>query len=111
MERYKNGVPTYIHAGAYSATLHYLNAVKAAGTDDGSAVAAKMHQLPLNDFFSRNVKVREDGQVMRPVYAVQVKKPSELKGTYDFYKILAEIPPDQAWRPASDSACELLKGK
>lgn len=111
MERYKSGVPTYIHAGAYSATTHYLNAVKAAGTDDGAAVAAKMHQLPVNDFFSKDVKVREDGQVLRPVYAVQVKKPSESKGNYDFYAIRAEVPPEQAWRPASDSACELLKGK
>ena len=111
MARYKNGVPTYIHAGAYSATMHYLNAVKAAGTDDGAAVAAKMHQMPVNDFFSKDVKVRADGQVMRPVYAVQVKKPSESKANYDFYTIRAEVPPEQAWRPASDSACNLLKGK
>lgn len=111
MEQYKNGVPTYIHAGAYSATTHYLNAVKAAGTDEGAAVAAKMHQLPVNDFFSKSVKVREDGQVMRPLYAVQVKKPAELKGKYDFYKIIADVTPEQAWRPASDSACDLLKGK
>ena len=111
MERYKEGVPTYIHAGAYSATTHYLNAVKAAGTDAGAAVAAKMHELPVNDFFSKDVKVRADGQVMRPVYAVQVKKPSESKGKYDFYSIRAEVPPEQAWRPVSESACDLLKGK
>jgi len=109
MERFKNGVPTYIHAGAYSATMHYLNAVKAAGTDDGAKVAARMHELPINDFFSKDVKVRADGQAMRPVYAVQVKKPSELKGQYDFYNVVAEIPSEQAWRPASDSACDLLK--
>jgi branched-chain amino acid transport system substrate-binding protein len=111
MERYKNGVPTYIHAGAYSATMHYLKAVKAAGTDEGAAVAAKMHQMPVNDFFSKDVKVRADGQVMRPVYAVQVKKPSESKANYDFYSIRGEVPPEQAWRPASESACDLLKGK
>ena len=111
MERYKNGVPTYIHAGAYSAAMHYLNAVKAAGTDEGKAVVSKIHELPVNDFFSKNVKVREDGQVMRPVYAVQVKKPSESKAPYDFYAIRAEIPAEQTWRPASESSCELLKAK
>lgn len=111
MARNKGVVPTYIHAGAYSAALHYLNAVKAAGTDDGATVAAKMKEMPINDFFSKDVKVREDGQALRPVYAVQVKKPSESKAPNDYYTVRAEIPPEQTWRPLSESACDFIKGK
>ena len=111
MARNKGVVPTYIHAGAYSATLHYLNAVKAAGTDDGATVAAKMKAMPINDFFSKDVKVREDGQALRPVYAVQVKKPAESKGANDYYNVRAEIPPEQTWRPLAESSCDFIKGK
>lgn len=111
MARNKGVVPTYIHAGAYSATLHYLNAVKAAGTDDGATVAAKMKATPINDFFSKDVRIREDGQALRPVYAVQVKKPAESKGANDYYTVRAEIPPEQAWRPLAESSCDFIKGK
>lgn len=111
MARNKGVVPTYIHAGAYSATLHYLNAVKAAGTDDGATVAAKMKAMPINDFFSKDVKVREDGQALRTVYAVQVKKPSESKGANDYYTVRAEIPPEQTWRPLAESSCDFIKAK
>ncbi|CAN5584165.1 hypothetical protein BH10PSE18_BH10PSE18_51710 [soil metagenome] len=109
MARNKGVVPTYIHAGAYSAAMHYLNAVKAAGTDDGATVAAKMKEMPINDFFSKNVKVREDGQALRTVYAVQVKKPAESKAPNDYYTVRAEIPPEQTWRPLSESACDYIK--
>jgi len=111
MARNKGVVPTYIHAGAYSATMHYLNAVKAAGTDDGATVAAKMKATPINDFFSKDVKIREDGQALRPVYAVQVKKPAESKGANDYYAVRAEIPPEQTWRPLAESSCDFIKGK
>jgi branched-chain amino acid transport system substrate-binding protein len=111
MARNKGVVPTYIHAGAYSATLHYLNAVKAAGTDDGATVAAKMKAMPINDFFSKEVKIREDGQALRPVYAVQVKKPAESKGANDYYTVRAEIAPEQTWRPLAESSCDFIKGK
>jgi branched-chain amino acid transport system substrate-binding protein len=111
MARNKGVVPTYIHAGAYSATMHYLNAVKAAGTDDGVTVAAKMKATPINDFFSKDVKIREDGQALRPVYAVQVKKPAESKGANDYYAVRAEIPPEQTWRPLAESSCDFIKGK
>lgn len=109
MARNKGVVPTYIHAGAYSAAWHYLQAVKAAGTDDGAKVAAKMRELPINDFFSKDVKIREDGQALRPVYAIQVKKPSETKGPNDFYTVRGEIPPEQTWRPLSESSCDYIK--
>ncbi|EJL75575.1 MULTISPECIES: ABC transporter substrate-binding protein [unclassified Variovorax] len=111
MARNKGVVPTYIHAGAYSATMHYLNAVKAAGTDDGATVAAKMKATPINDFFSKDIKIREDGQALRPVYAVQVKKPAESKGANDYYAVRAEIPPEQTWRPLAESSCDFIKGK
>lgn len=109
MARNKGVVPTYIHAGAYSAAWHYLQAVKAAGTDDGAKVAAKMRELPINDFFSKDVKIREDGQALRTVYAIQVKKPSESKGPNDFYTVRGEIPPEQTWRPLSESSCDYIK--
>ena len=111
MARNKGVVPTYIHAGAYSATMHYLNAVKAAGTDDGATVAAKMKAMPINDFFSKDVRIREDGQALRPVYAVQVKKPAESKGANDYYTVRAEISPEQTWRPLAESSCDFIKGK
>ncbi|WP_423933749.1 ABC transporter substrate-binding protein [Comamonas sp. 23] len=111
MARYNNGAPTYLMAGAYSATTHYLQAVQAAGTDEGKAVAAKIRELPVNDFFSKQVKVRADGQVLRPLYAVQVKTPAESKAKFDYYKIIGTIAPEEAWRPASESACDLLKGQ
>ena len=111
MARNKGVVPTYIHAGAYSATMHYLNAVKAAGTDDGATVAAKMKAMSINDFFSKDVRIREDGQALRPVYAVQVKKPAESKGANDYYTVRAEISPEQTWRPLAESSCDFIKGK
>jgi branched-chain amino acid transport system substrate-binding protein len=107
----KNGgvIPTYIHAGAYSATLHYLKAVQAAGTDEGVAVMAKMKAMPINDFSMKNVKIREDGQAMRPTYAITVKAPAESKGKYDLYKVGAEIPGDQVFRPMAEGGCEFVK--
>lgn len=110
MERSNGVVPTYIHAGAYSAMTHYLKAVQAAGSDAGPAVMAKMKSIPVNDFAIKNAQIREDGQLMRPSYSITVKTPAESKGKFDYYKIGAEIPADQAYRPLSESACELVKG-
>jgi len=109
MERNKGVVPTYIHAGAYSAAMHYLKSVAAAGTDGGDAVVAKMKSTPVNDFQMKNVRIREDGQVMRPTYVVQVKAPAESKGKNDFYKLLGEIPADQAFRPLAEGGCDFVK--
>lgn len=108
-ERNKGVIPTYIMAGAYSAATHYLKAVQAAGTDEGKAVAAKMKSMPINDFQMKNVSIREDGQVMRPLYAVQVKTPAESKGKFDLYSIKGEIPADQAFRPLSEGGCDFIK--
>jgi branched-chain amino acid transport system substrate-binding protein len=108
MEKSNGVVPTWIHAAHYSAMLHYLNAVKSAGTDAGPAVMAKMRATPINDFQMKNVPIREDGQAMRPNYAVVVKSPAESKGKFDYYKIGAEIPPEQAYRPLSEGGCPLV---
>lgn len=109
MSRHKGSAPNYLQAGAYSATMHYLKAVSAAGTDDGPEVVAKMKSTPVNDFQMKNVQIREDGQVMRPGYVVQIKAPAESKAPYDFYKVGAEIPAEQVWRPLSESPCDFVK--
>ncbi len=107
-EKFNGRFPNQAQASTYSAVSHYLKAVAAAATDDGEAVAAKMHELPVNDFAMTDVKIRADGQVMRPVYAVKVKGPDESKGPYDYYEITGELAPQEAWRDPSASACTLL---
>ncbi len=107
-ERHK-AMPTEAHAGTYSAVSHYLKAVKAAGSKDPDAVRAKMRELPVNDFYSDNVRIREDGRVMRPSYIAQVKAPAESKGPWDVYKILETVPAEQSWRPLAESECPLVK--
>lgn len=109
MDRNKGVIPTYIMAGAYSATMHYLKSVQAAGTDEGKAVAAKMKATPVSDFMSKNVAIREDGQVMRPTYIVQVKTPAESKNKNDLYSVKGEIPADQAFRPLAEGGCDFVK--
>ena len=107
MERH--GKPAdYLQAGDYSAVTHYLKAVQAAGTDEAKAVAAKMREMPVNDFMTDNARIREDGRVMRNAYLVQVKSPAESKGPWDFYKILATIPPEQSIRPLDQGECPYL---
>lgn len=96
-------------AGDYSSTMHYLNAIKAAGTDDAKTVMAKMRELPVNDFFAKNGRVREDGRFIHDMYVYEVKKPSESKYAWDYYKLRAVIPGDEAFRPVSESKCPLLK--
>ena len=68
-----------VHAGDYSATMHYLKAIKAAGTDDTANVMAKMKATPVNDFFAKNGKIRVDGRTVHDMYLVQVKKPADSK--------------------------------
>jgi branched-chain amino acid transport system substrate-binding protein len=102
-------IPNEAQASTYSAVSHYLKAVAAAGTDEGDAVMQKMKALPVNDFEMKNIKIRADGQVMRPLYAARIKAPSESKYPYDYYEVTSTVAPEDAWRPASESACELLK--
>ena len=101
-------MPTMVHAGIYSATTHYLNAVKATGSDDTQTVRAEMAKTPVNDMFAKNGKIREDGRMVHDMYLVQVKKPEESKGEWDLYKVVRTIPGDEAFRPLAESQCKLV---
>jgi branched-chain amino acid transport system substrate-binding protein len=101
--------PTMIQAGTYGAALHYLKAVKAAGTDEAKAVMAKMKEMPINDFMTRNGRIREDGRVIRDMYLMQVKTPDESKSEWDLAKIVATMPGEQAFRPLAEGGCPLVK--
>lgn len=106
-----NKVPTMAQAGTYGAVLHYLKAIQAAGTDDGPTVVRKMKELPINDFFTKNGRIREDGRVIRNMYLFQVKSPAESKYRFDFYKLLDTVPGDQAFRPMNEGGCPMVAGK
>ncbi len=108
MARHRNA-PTMIQAGMYGATMHYLNAVKAAGTDEAKAVMAKMKATPINDFMTKAGKIRDDHRVIRDMYLLQVKAPSESKGPWDYMKVVGTIPGDQAFRPLAESECPMVK--
>jgi branched-chain amino acid transport system substrate-binding protein len=107
-ERMKR-MPTMNQASTYSATLHYLKAVQATGTRDTKTVMAKMRETPVRDVFTQNGTLREDGRMVHSMYLFQVKKPEESKGPWDYYKLLAEVPADQAFRPLKDGGCSLVK--
>jgi branched-chain amino acid transport system substrate-binding protein len=110
MERTKRA-PTSAQAGVYSSVLHYLNAVKAAGTTDAEAVMKVMKATPINDMFARNGRIREDGRMVHDMYLFEVKKPSESKGRWDDYKLLATVTGDEAFQPLEASRCPLVKKK
>lgn len=102
-------MPSMTHAGVYSSTLHYLNAVKETDSDDSQVVRAKMIETPINDMFAKNGVLREDGRMVHDMYLAQVKTPAESKSEWDLYKILRTIPADQAYRPLAQSQCKLIK--
>jgi len=101
-------MPTMSQAAVYSAIRHYLGGIAAAGTDEAKAVMAKMRERPVNDFYVGNGRLREDGRLVHDMYFAQVKTPSESKGPWDYYKILATIPGDQAFRPLAEAGCPLV---
>jgi branched-chain amino acid transport system substrate-binding protein len=101
--------PSMVQAGVYSAVLHYLKAVAALKSDDGTKVIAKMKDTPTDDPLFGKGSIRADGRKIHNAYLVEVKKPSESKGPYDYYKIRATIPADQAFRPIADGNCPLVK--
>ncbi|MGJ5202571.1 ABC transporter substrate-binding protein [Bradyrhizobium sp. HKCCYLR20261] len=101
-------MPSMIHAGTYSATLSYLKAVKAAGTKDSDAVAAKLKELPVDDAFAQG-KVLANGRMVHDMYLFEVKKPSESKKPWDYYKLLATVPGDKAFFTPKESGCPLTK--
>ncbi|MBU4610417.1 ABC transporter substrate-binding protein [Achromobacter sp. GG226] len=100
--------PTYQQAGSYSAVMHYLKAVQAAGTDEGPTVMAQMKATPINDFSMKDVHIREDGQAMRPMQLVQVKSPAESKSRYDIYNVRGTLPAESVWRPLAEGGCGFI---
>jgi branched-chain amino acid transport system substrate-binding protein len=104
-----NKMPTMWQAGVYSSVAHYLNAIKLTGTDDPLKVAAKMRELPIEDFFARHGKLREDGLMVHDLYLVEVKKPEDSKQPWDYYKILQTIPGEQAFPRLEDEDCPITK--
>ena len=102
-------MPNMSQAGVYSATRHYLKAVATAGSDDTAAVMRAMRETPIDDFYARNGRIREDGRTVHDMYLVEVKKPAESKAPWDYYKMLATIPGEQAFQPLSASRCPLVK--
>lgn len=108
-EKERGAMPTMDHAAVYSATLHYLQAVKAAGTTDSATVAKFMHSMPVHDFYVPNGSVREDGWLMHDFYLAQVKSPEQSRYPWDYYTILKTIPAAEAALPLSESKCPLVK--
>jgi branched-chain amino acid transport system substrate-binding protein len=102
-------VASMVQAGVYSGVHHYLAAVKAAGTTDPAIVAAKMHEMKVNDMYNKDVTIPPDGRVLHTMYLVQVKKPEESKYKYDYYKIVSSAPGADVFRPLSEGGCPLVK--
>jgi branched-chain amino acid transport system substrate-binding protein len=105
-----NHAPTMVQAGVYGAVMHYLNAIKAIGSDDGLTVVKKMKETPINDFMTKNGKILDNGRVIRDMYLFEVKKPAESKGPWDYYKQIATIPGEQAFKRPGGNECPLVKG-
>ncbi|HEX9507106.1 MAG TPA: ABC transporter substrate-binding protein [Myxococcales bacterium] len=109
-ERSKGREPSMVQAGVYSSVLHYLKAVQKLKSDaDGTAVVAKMKELPTDDPLFGKGTIRKDGRKIHPMYLYEVKKPSESKKPWDYYKLIHEIPADEAFRPLSEGGCSLAK--
>ena len=107
----KGSMPSMVVAGLYAEILHYLKAMEALGGNpqDGARVVAKMKELPTDDPLFGKGPLRADGRRLIPAYLFEVKKPEESKGPWDYYKILATIPADQAFRPLDQGGCPLVK--
>ncbi len=102
-------MPVSLHAATYSATLSYLKAVKAAGSDDGDKVIAELKKTPINDMYTSNATIRNDGRLMSDMQLIQVKSPAESKQPWDYYKVLQRIPAEEAFTAKADSKCPLWK--
>lgn len=101
--------PTSIHAGAYSSIIHYLKAIEALGSDaDGAAVVAKMKSMPTDDKLYGQGAIREDGRHLHPMHLLEVKKPTESKGGWDYYTLRATIAANEAFRPLEQGGCPMV---
>jgi branched-chain amino acid transport system substrate-binding protein len=101
-------MPTMAQAGVYSSTLHYLGAVKAAGSTEAAPVIKIMKETPINDMFVKNGHIREDGRMVHDMYLFEVKAPNESKERWDYYKLVATIPAEEAFQPLAQSRCPLI---
>lgn len=108
-ERNGGRMPSQVQAGMYSSTLAYLRAVKAAGTDEGKAVAAKIRELPVDDFFAEGARVRADGRLMNDLFLATVKTPAESKGPWDYYKITTRLKASEVIRPLEAGGCPYVQ--
>jgi len=100
-------MPTMIQAGLYSATMHYLRAIEAIGTDEAPKVMKQMRAMPINDFFAKGGKIRIDGRMVHDMYLFEVRKPEESKSEWDLYKLI--VPVDEAFRPLDKGLYPLVK--
>src|SRR5437870_329560 len=108
--QFKGLYPSMVHAGVYSAVTHYLKAVQALKSDaDGKAIVAKMKEMPTDDKLFGKGTVRADGRKIHPMYLFEVKKPAESKGAWDYYKVRATIPAEEAFRPLAEGGCPLVR--
>jgi len=106
---HNGNMPSMVQAGVYGAVLHYLKAVAELKSKDPAAVMAKMKEMPTDDPLFGKGTIRADGRKLHPMYLYEVKKPAESKAKWDYYKQVAVIPADQAFRPLSESECSLVK--
>ena len=102
-------LPSDPQANVYSAVLHYLKSVKAAGSTDTQAVLAKMKETPVEDFFTAGARIRADGRLMRDVYYAEAKKPDAMAAPTDLVSLVKKVPGEQAFMPVAESECRLLK--
>jgi branched-chain amino acid transport system substrate-binding protein len=108
-EKHNGHMPTMVQAGVYASVLHYLKTLKAMKSDgDGKAVVEAMKKTPAQDDLFGKTTIREDGRGIHPFYLYEVKKPSESKGEWDLYKLVKEVPGDQAFRPLNEGGCPMV---
>lgn len=104
-----NNLPNMNHAAAYAATKHYLETVATIKTEDADQVGEKMRELPVNDFYNKNVKIRRDGRVLQDMMLWRAKSPAESKDPLDLFTIVKTVPGAQAFRPENEGDCPLIK--
>ncbi|NLY64986.1 MAG: ABC transporter substrate-binding protein [Alcaligenaceae bacterium] len=108
-QKFNQQKPTMTQAGVYSSVLHYLKSVAAAKSTDGNKVAEQMRKLPIEDPIMHNASIQPNGRVIHDMYLYEVKKPSEKQSEWDYSKLLATIPAQEAFQPLSESTCPLIK--
>ncbi len=108
-KRFKNRPPTAFQASTWGAVTHYLKAIAAAGTDAAGPVMEKMRALPIDDFMTKNGKLRLDGTVVRDMFLLRAKTPAESHGAWDLLEVVETVPGADAFRPLDQGGCPLVK--